>query len=205
MALVLLLILIFPGPLADGVHLHARGHEKPTDMRVNIRENDPGRYRIQKTEQEWKEMLLPDAYFILRQSGTERPFTGRYYDNTRTGIYFSAATGQPLFISDTQFDSGCGWPSFFEPILPDAVYYRTDKSFGMIRTEVIDSGSGSHLGHVFDDGPPPTGLRYCMNSEAMVFVGAGEELPAIVRKYMAELASEEEKEAVDRFLKGIRD
>lgn len=199
-----LLFFLF-GPLADAFHLHAQRHQKPIDMRVSIRENDPGSYRIQRTEQEWKEKLLPDAYYILRQSGTERPFTGRYFDNDRPGIYYSAATGQPLFVSDTQFDSGCGWPSFFEPIVPGAVYYRTDRSFGMIRTEVVDAGSGSHLGHVFDDGPPPTGLRYCMNSGAMIFVGLGEEPPAIVREYMDGLASEEEKEAVGRFLVGPRD
>ncbi len=172
---------------------------KPIDMRVDIRSNDPGAYRIDRDEDAWKKHLSPMQYYVLREAGTERPFTGEYHDNQEAGIYFSAATGQPLFLSDTKFDSGCGWPSFFEPVTPGAVYYRTDRSFGMIRTEVIDSSSGSHLGHVFDDGPPPTGLRYCMNSAAMIFVSRGGELPDIVREYMEKHATDQEKEAVDGF------
>lgn len=174
--------------------------QNPRDMTVNIKENDPGKYPIQKNDETWKEILDPIQYHILRNAGTERPFTGQYYATDDAGIYYSAATGQPLFFSDTKFDSGCGWPSFYAPITPGAVYYRTDKSYGMIRTEVIDSGSGSHLGHVFDDGPPPTGLRFCMNSAALIFVALGEEPPEIVKQYMENLASEEEKQAVQGYL-----
>lgn len=171
------------------------------DMRVNIKDNDPGRYDVSRTEAEWRALLSPDSYYIMRNAGTERPFTGKYFDNKQAGIYYSAATGQPLFVSDTKYDSGCGWPSFFEPILPGAVFYRTDRTHGMIRTEVVDSRSGSHLGHVFNDGPPPTGLRYCMNSGAMIFLGLNHEPPAIVRDYMANQATEEEIKAVEDFKK----
>jgi peptide-methionine (R)-S-oxide reductase len=172
--------------------------QNPADMRSK-QDNDTGKYTIQRSEQEWRQILEPNQFEVLRRAGTERPFSGLHYNTTSPGIYFSAATGQPLFASDSKFDSGCGWPSFFEPIVPEAILYRTDKSHGMIRTEIVDSGSGSHLGHVFDDGPPPTGLRYCMNSAAMIFVGHGEEAPPIVREYMETLASEKEKEAVRHF------
>ena len=174
---------------------------RTNDMTVDMKNNDPGNYDISRTEAEWKNLLAPDSYYILRQAGTERPYTGEYFDNKQAGIYYSAATGQPLFVSDTKYDSGCGWPSFFEPIVAGAVYYRTDRSYGMVRTEVVDSRSGSHLGHVFNDGPPPTGLRYCMNSGAMIFVGMDEEPPALVREYMSTLATEEEKKAVEDFLR----
>jgi peptide-methionine (R)-S-oxide reductase len=164
------------------------------------RHTDTGNYPVQRTDEEWKELLGPLQFRILRESGTERPFTGQYYKTNDPGIYYSAATGQPLFVSDSKFDSGCGWPSFFEPITPGAILYRKDHSHGMIRTEIIDSSSGSHLGHVFDDGPPPTGLRYCMNSASMIFVSKGEKEPDIVKHYMDKLASEEEKMAVTLFL-----
>lgn len=168
------------------------------NMKINVKDNDPRQYPIELSEESWKERLDEMQYYILRHAGTERPFTGKYYKTDEAGIYYSAASGQPLFYSDTKFDSGCGWPSFFEPITPDAVYYRTDRSEGMIRTEVVDSGSGSHLGHVFDDGPPPTGLRYCMNSAAMIFVAIGEEMPPLVKEYMESHASDEERKAVAR-------
>ena len=192
--------LLFTIILCIPVMMQSQNIINETDMTINKKDNDPGTYDIQRSDQEWKNLLDPEQYHVLRQAGTERPFTGKYYETSEAGIYFSAASGQPLFYSDTKFDSGCGWPSFFEPITPNAVYYRTDKSYGMIRTEVIDAASGSHLGHVFDDGPPPTGLRYCMNSAAMIFVAIGTEPPGIVREYMTKHASADERKAVSAIL-----
>ncbi len=163
------------------------------------RNNDPGQYPIELSSEDWKNKLEPMQYHVLREAGTERPFTGIYYQNKDAGIYYSAATGQPLFASEAKFDSGCGWPSFFEPITEGSILYRKDTTHGMIRTEIIDSSSGSHLGHVFDDGPPPTGLRYCMNSAAMIFVKNGAAAPALVKEYMEKNASEEERKAVAEF------
>lgn len=178
--------------------------QNPSDMQsrhTSVQHNDTGNYPIQKSEEDWKQTLEPMQFYVLRQAGTERPFTGTYYRNKEMGIYYSAASGQPLFVSDTKYDSGCGWPSFFEPITDGSILYRKDTTHGMIRTEIIDSSSGSHLGHVFDDGPPPTGLRYCMNSAAMIFVAVGEKLPALVQKYMDDHATEKEKVAVESFIK----
>ncbi len=167
---------------------------------TSARSNDTGQYPIVRSQHEWQDMLDPMQYQVLRQAATERPFTGKYYKTSDAGIYYSAATGQPLFASDAKYDSSCGWPSFFEPITKGAILYRRDPAYGMIRTEIIDSSSGSHLGHVFDDGPPPTGLRYCMNSASMIFVGVNEENPPLVKEYLEKHASEKEKQAVEVFL-----
>lgn len=140
---------------------------------------------IVKSEEEWKSGLTPEQFEILRREGTERAFTGKYYDNHEEGIYYSAATGQPLFSSETKFESGSGWPSFYEPLDPDTVILREDLSLGARRVEVLDSSSGSHLGHVFNDGPNPTGLRFCMNSASLIFVKKGDEPPRIVKDYLA--------------------
>ena len=143
-------------------------------------------YPIELSEEEWRERLSDFEYHVLREQGTERAFTGKLNKEYREGTYYSAATGQPLFSSEAKFDSGTGWPSFYEPISPDAVKLIKDNSYGMRRIEAVDSLSGSHLGHVFQDGPKPTGLRYCINSASLIFVPEGEEPPQIVKDYLAE-------------------
>lgn len=123
--------------------------------------------KIEKTEEEWKKTLTPEQYHVLREKGTERPFTGEYADTHDDGMYRCARCGNPLFSSDTKYESGSGWPSFYEPVAKDAVETETDRKFGMTRNEVLCAKCGGHLGHVFPDGPQPTGLRYCMNSAAL--------------------------------------
>ena len=125
--------------------------------------------KVQKSDADWREELSPEQYRILRQAGTERAFTGPFWNSKEKGLYRCAGCGEELFISDTKFDSGCGWPSYFEPAKPDAVTEHRDTTHGMIRTEVRCANCGGHLGHVFPDGPPPTGLRYCINGHAMTF------------------------------------
>jgi peptide methionine sulfoxide reductase msrA/msrB len=146
-------------------------------------ENEQVSFPITKTDAEWKKQLARLAYEVLRHADTERPFTGPLNDEHRKGTFYSAATGQPLFRSEDKFDSGTGWPSFTRPIVQSALLLRVDNTLGMERVEVEDSSSGSHLGHVFDDGPAPTGLRYCMNSASMIFVADGEDPPPLVKNY----------------------
>ncbi len=125
--------------------------------------------KITKTDEEWKKILTPEQYKVLRKQGTEPAWTGKYNKNHEKGVYVCAACGLPLFSSDTKFDSGTGWPSFWKPINETNVGTETDRSLFMSRTEVHCARCGGHLGHVFPDGPPPTGLRYCMNSVSLDF------------------------------------
>ena len=123
--------------------------------------------KIRKSDEEWRRSLTPEQYRILRQKGTERPFTGQYAETTIPGVYLCAACGLELFSSETKFNAGCGWPSFYDPLNKEHVEEIEDRSHGMVRTEVTCSRCGGHLGHVFPDGPQPTGLRYCINSASL--------------------------------------
>ena len=133
-----------------------------------------GEQRVAKSDQEWRKELSPEQYAVCRQKGTERPFTGEYYDCKRPGIYRCSCCGNELFRSEAKYESGTGWPSFFEPIDPESVATRDDRSTGSLRTEVICARCDAHLGHVFPDGPPITGKRYCMNSVALALDEADE-------------------------------
>jgi peptide-methionine (R)-S-oxide reductase len=128
--------------------------------------------KVNMSEEEWKKVLPPDIYYIARQKGTERPWTSRFEKFYEAGTYYCAACGNPLFKSDTKFDSGCGWPSFYEPISKGSIIYIPDNTHGMNRTETQCGRCKAHLGHVFDDGPPPTGLRYCINGVVLDFAKA---------------------------------
>ena len=129
-------------------------------------------FEVTKTEAEWKKQLTAEQYQVARQAGTERAFTGKYWDNHEEGTYTCIGCGQELFTSSTKFESGTGWPSFYQPIKKQNVLEKRDNTLEMARTEALCSRCGSHLGHVFDDGPKPTGLRYCMNSASLNFIKA---------------------------------
>ena len=129
----------------------------------------PDEFAVRKTDAEWKKVLTPDQYYILREQGTERAFTGKYHDNHAAGNYYCAADHNLLFTSDTKFESGTGWPSFFAPAAATSLKVASDNSLGMSRDEIVCAKCGGHLGHVFNDGPKPTGQRYCMDGNALAF------------------------------------
>ncbi len=155
------------------VYLFA-GNAPSGSMTKNTKENGMAQktehtFEVTKTDAEWKAQLTPEQYHVVREKGTERPFTGKYDKFFENGVYNCVACGEHLFTSNTKFDAGCGWPSFYQAIDDGKIVEKKDTSYGMIRTEVMCGKCGAHLGHVFDDGPNPTGLRYCINSVSLDF------------------------------------
>ncbi len=154
------------GPLSDAATAqNSEANSKSTSTKPDE--------KVQRTDAEWRQLLTPEQFHVMREKGTERAFTGSLYNNHADGLYHCGACNAPLFKSDTKFESGSGWPSFFEPISQNAVELHEDRAYGMRRVEVTCGTCGSHLGHVFPDGPNPTGQRYCINSASLGFTPDG--------------------------------
>ena len=153
-------------------------NSKPNKMESSNKNNpvysNTDSSQVNLSDDEWKKILPEDVYYIARMKGTERPWTSKFEGSKEKGTYYCAACGNPLFISDTKFESGCGWPSFYQPVSKGSIIYAPDHSHGMSRTEVMCGRCKAHLGHVFNDGPPPTGLRYCINGVILDFKKAQE-------------------------------
>jgi peptide-methionine (R)-S-oxide reductase len=164
LTLFLFIIIILPAckGTAQNKHMTEQQHNNPYYSRTDTA-------HLQLSNSEWKKILPADLYAVAREQATERAFTGKYWDSDEKGTYYCAVCGNTLFRSDAKFASSCGWPSFFEAIRPNSVIYKDDNSYGMHRTEVICGRCDSHLGHIFDDGPPPTHKRFCMNSVSLDF------------------------------------